>query len=106
MDRLFHRHALRHLDADLIERIEANGPQKREVKAKSDRKREPRAADTYRSAKRNEQRAQGWPVADVLKDRPLAKGRRVPLNRSQNWKFAASYAEARSNAPDPSRPVT
>lgn len=106
MDRVYHRHALRHLDVDLIERIYANGPQKRATKPAALRKKKVRSNDSYRAAKRNEQRGLGWPIAAVVKKRPLIMGRKPALNRSQNWPAASSYAEARANAPDPTRLMT
>jgi hypothetical protein len=55
----------------------------------------PRAAKSYRCAKRNADREKGWPSATFNKARPLAKSRGVDLNRSQNLPFARNYAEAR-----------
>lgn len=104
MDRLFHRHALRHLDTDLINRIEANGPQGRKPAPAKPSAKPPRDASTYRGLRRNADRIKGWPSAIFAKSRPLASSRFIPLNRSERWPRAKSYACARDISPS-SEPV-
>lgn len=101
MDRLF-RHHERRLDADLIERILANGPQggirKRSIKtAKA-----PRPADSYRQNNRSGPRGRWGASLDDFKDGSF-RGR-ISLNRSWRWRPASSYAAARELSPS-SQPV-
>ncbi len=59
----------------------------------------PRAAATYRGARRNADRVKGWPEATFAKQRPLTASRYIPLNRSARWRHADSYAQAREMSP-------
>lgn len=54
----------------------------------------PRDASTYRGARRNADRAKGWPSATFAKSRPLAVEFGVRLNRSRHLPRATSYARA------------
>lgn len=60
----------RHVDWDLAERIEANGPVKKPTKFKTVT--QPRPADTYRGAKRNAAKAQRY--IDKIRRREQAAG--------------------------------
>jgi hypothetical protein len=105
MDRLFHRHALRHLDMDLIDRIASSGPQGHaHVKPKAKSAKTPRPGFTYRQNGRGSA-ASVDPCAaskDVFIDRPFRGD--VMLNRSSHWKHAATYQAARDASPS-SQPV-
>lgn len=61
-------------------------------------------ASDYRGARRNADRVKGWPEATFAKSRPLARPRFIPLNRSQRWPRAKTYAYAREISPS-SEPV-
>jgi hypothetical protein len=63
-----------------------------------------RDAATYRGARRNADRIKGWPSATFAKSRPLARSISIPLNRSDRWPRAKSYAHAREISPS-SEPV-
>ncbi len=91
------RTLLRKLDHDLIARIEASG--RPEKPRRSTKKKAPRAADSYRGARRNDDRVKGWPSATFAKSRPLAHPIFIPLNRSDKWSRAKSYAYAREISP-------
>lgn len=58
----------------------------------------------YRGSRRNADRIKGWPEATFAKSRPLAPSKFIPLNRSQKWPRAKSYAHAREIGPS-SEPV-
>lgn len=91
------RTLLRKLDLDLIARIEASG---RPVKPKKAvRKKSPRIGSSYRHAKRNIDRAKGWPEATFAKQRDLARPMWIHLNRSYRWAHAKSYRYAREISP-------
>lgn len=60
----------RGIDIDLVDRIEANGPVKKVKSLKA--KRRPRAAHTYRGARRNERRARR--LAELILKRAKAAG--------------------------------
>jgi hypothetical protein len=59
----------------------------------------PRKASSYRGARRNADRVKGWREATFAKSRPLAHPINIPLNRSQKWRRAKSYAHAREIGP-------
>jgi hypothetical protein len=61
-------------------------------------------ASDYRGARRNADRAKGWPEATFAKSRPLASPIFIPLNRSDRWPRAKSYTYAREISPS-SEPV-
>lgn len=77
----------RHVDWDLVERIEASGPIKKSAPVKGFK--EPREGHTYRQNGR-------VPKANV-KARPF-RGR-IDLNRSGRWPHATSYVRAREIGP-------
>lgn len=100
MDRLFHRHALRHLDTDLIDRIDANGPQGRKpAPAHKTTSKMPRDKETYRQNGAN--RPDRWRAsARSFRGGPFAGS--IHLNRSPRWqpyKHITSYALARELSP-------
>lgn len=107
MDRLFHRHAKRHLDEMLINSILENGPQKK-ANNKSPRNQEPRLGHTYRGARRNFARLNNEDMErrGAAATKAMFAPSATTLNRSQNWKYAKTYAQARAMSPRPTRIVT
>lgn len=107
MERLFHRHAKRHLNEMLITSILENGPQKK-ADNKPSRNQEPRLAHTYRGARRNFARLNNEAMErrGPAATKPMFAPSAVKLNRSQHWKFAKTYAQARAMSPRPLRIVT
>lgn len=83
----------RHVDWDLTERILASGPIKKRDAIKTTKT--PRAAKTYRGARRNAMRGSVCPGASA------GRGYLGPigLNRSNHWPFAKSYQHAREIGP-------
>lgn len=99
----------RKLDLDLVSRIKARADGtlyvSRPDAAKPIKKiKPPRQGRSYRGARRNFDRIKGWPDATFAKSRPLARSINIPLNRSDKWPRAKSYAYAREIGPS-SEPV-
>lgn len=95
MDRLFHHHE-RHLDTDLIERIEASGAQGGNVSAPKKSRKPPRDGDTYRQNGSHDISRWRAPARVFLNH---SFSGRVGLNRSDRWTRARSYAQAREMSP-------
>jgi hypothetical protein len=87
----------RKLDTDLIDRILANGPIKKQPRTKS--KKTPRVANTYRGhPERVEARAERKAIERKRARETPAPQRGVRLNRSRKWRPAKTYAEARAQS--------
>lgn len=87
----------KHIDWDLVERIEAGGA-KPQAATKAKKKKAPRTSLSYRGAMRNQARADHWPAKDFERSRPQLHPIQIPLNRSRGLPFAATYARARQIA--------
>ena len=93
----YSRTLARHLDHDLIARIEASG--RPEQPKRAARKKTPRLGWTYRGARRNEARKTGA-VMRRAGPEPIETMLPMPLlNRSDKWPRAKTYAYAREISP-------
>lgn len=81
----------RKLDQDLIDRILANGPIKKQPRTKS--RKEPRPAETYRGHPGYSAQHEWQPEPPELFRKHVPPTR---LNRSKKWKVAKTYDEARA----------
>jgi hypothetical protein len=82
----------RKIDQDLVDRILANGPIKKQPRTKSAKT--PRAADTYRGHPERA-KSHAWQTEIVRRRRSEPP---VQLNRSRKWKRAVSYEDARAQS--------
>lgn len=97
------RHLVRKLDPDAVARVLAGN---RHEPTPIKKVKPPRAAETYRAARRNA--VLRGDVKGIWKGIKPTDRLYVPelrLNRSANWRFAKSYAHARTMAPFPELPV-
>lgn len=89
----------RKIDADLVERILSSGKIERKEPAKK-KDRTPRPADSYRGARRNASRGDGFQGMNL--HRPELLEYIAPaayLNRSDKWTRAMTYGYAREIGP-------